>query len=811
MDHRKDKRDRKSSRFLGRGYSPAHALLNEVETNFRVKRLVIYTSRRILEYMRFVMSVTMEAKKIHPDNPMSGVASRSNRAILVTSSFQTCVFAVTMVLCFVQSGYAQWEWMTDFHATSFTGIPPVASNEQRIVGVHRNKEVYESSVDSIYWRLLTVLPRNVAGGSNIRGIHLSPENEIYIVTRGDVYRYNESLRCWQCLTEALHSLAPRQLSDIALYQGGIILLSTTSGTLYRSMDDGATWEWLKLDWVLALVGNTLQYSPEGTLYLNSWNGLLKSSDHGSTVTPVVPGSVSPMFDAMYTYNTYFVINDSTIHGMDSFGDVWTLDIRTPAWLLLRKNDFNREYVPKFGVGAGGVLYYMYARRFASDGRGIEWSTDGGVTWIDVLPPFIPNVGWWYLAADVLLGDTNRVILYEHLQESGEIYEVDLSSGKHIHRAAPIARASGNHVFQNKTYLGAYGKSYWYFFDKMEKSVRPLVMTEQKKAWFKDSHRMYIIPLPSFPWDISNMTTIEHAFLSDFDMFIWGAQDFVIDSQGDILSVAGPFEYGVSRHDSLGRQFRPVSPFNAIHTAINRFDEFIVADGKGAFEYFDADDNLLSKGQLAPFMDSVRSMQNDTQGRLVFLGITSAYYSDDYGMKWSRSQLPNNGSAMRKVIVDHRDYFYAMDSNDGIYWSRDGGANFTKMPIDFDSLFCSVTDIVVDEEYLYCSTSGCGVYRMTLPSLNGLDSPRPVARAHEPINLYSGSRRHVTIDVPFGLDGATLFRMTDLSGRVIYEAEYTVDIPRARITLDTESLSNGVYPFMISSLKEAVSGRLMIQR
>jgi hypothetical protein len=426
-------------------------------------------------------------------------------------------------------------------------------------------------------------------------------------------------------------------------------------------------------------------------------------------------------------------------------------------------------------------------------------------------PFFPNVGWWNLDADVLLGDTNRVILYEHMQSSGVIYEVDLSSGKYIHRAAPIARASGNHVFQNKTYLGTYGKSYWYFFDKKEKSVRPLVMAEKKKVWFKDSHRMYIISLPWFPWETSNIIAIEHAFLSDFSMLRYGAQDFVIDSKGDILSVEGPMYYGVCRHDSLGRQFRPVSPFNAIHTAINRFDEFIVADGKGAFEYFDADDNLLSKGQLAPFMDSVRSMQNDTQGRLVFLGITSAYHSDDFGASWALSHIPNNGSLMRKVIVDHRDHFYALDGNDGMYWSSDGGANFTKMPIDFDSLFCSVTDIVVDEEYLYCSTSGCGVYRMTLPSLNGLESPRPVAQLHAPINLYSGNRRHVTIDVPFALDGATLFRMTDLSGRVIYETEYTVDIPRARITLDTESLSNGVYPFMISSLTEAVSGRLMIQK
>jgi len=30
-----------------------------------------------------------------------------------------------------------------------------------------------------------------------------------------------------------------------------------------------------------------------------------------------------------------------------------------------------------------------------------------------------------------------------------------------------------------------------------------------------------------------------------------------------------------------------------------------------------------------------------------------------------------------------------------------------------SMFCGVTDILADEQYLYCSTSGCDVYRTAL--------------------------------------------------------------------------------------------------
>jgi hypothetical protein len=215
--------------------------------------------------------------------------------------------------------------------------------------------------------------------------------------------------------------------------------------------------------------------------------------------------------------------------------------------------------------------------------------------------------------------------------------------------------------------------------------------------------------------------------------------------------------------------------------------------------------------LQAFGDSIHSVQNDRASNFVFVGKRAVYASNDYGANWSQSSIDNGDALMHRVIVDHKNCFYAMDRSDGVYWSWDKGRSFERLPISFDSLYCTVTDIYVDQEYFYCSTSGCGVYRMALPSLNGLDSPRPVAQVHAPLNIYTCGRQHVTFEVPFSLDGSTLFRLSDLNGRIIYESEYTVDIPRSQITLNTKTLSNGVYPFMISSLKEAVSGKLMIQR
>jgi hypothetical protein len=744
---------------------------------------------------------------------MCNFRSRARRSVFMQSPmaprtrncFLYCIAVAALLLISAPQAAAQWELLREFHATMFTLVPGVASNDTRLVAVHWNREVYESRKDSIYWRLLTVLPRESAE-SRIMGIHLSPANEIYVIMDKGLYRYNEGTGSWTMLTKTLPLGGIEYLTDVAIHEDGVLILASRLA-FYRSMDDGSRWERIGSPyWPSDTGGKYLRYSPEGTLYLNTFAGLFKSRNHGKTVERVVPNVIRPYFDPSGTNNPYIVINDTTIWGMTGLKEIYTLDHRVPEWRLVRKATGN-EYPQAFHYSPDGVLYYLYSDDANHGLRTMEWSSDNGMTWKKVAVGGYYELGSTMNLTDILYVDGDRVVTYEYLYYGGEVYEFDLGTGTLTHRAAPIARSHAYGLFRNKNYLVAMGLYFLHYYNKQGGYVRPVYEWERKHPQLTESNRFYWQPWYTDESEHMSVLMRAHPYLDGHSILRCGGCNFIVTRRGDVVTVGS----GISRYDSLCTSWTLVSSFQGCHMAINRNDQFINADKLGEFEYHDANDLLLSKGRLEPYMDSVRSIQNDTRGNLVFLGMETAYYSEDYGLTWGQSLLPNNGSAMRKVIVDHRDHFYALDGNDGMYWSSDGGANFTKMPIDFDSLFCSVTDIVVDEEYLYCSTSGCGVYRMTLPSLNGLDSPRPVGQVHAPINLYSGSRRHVTIDVPFGLDGATLFRMTDINGRVIYEAEYTVDIPRARITLDTESLSNGVYPFMISSLKEAVSGRLMIQK
>jgi hypothetical protein len=727
-------------------------------------------------------------------------------APLPRSGFLFCIAVATLLLASTQRAAAQWELLQEFHATMFTLAPGVACNDIRMVGVHRNKEVYESRKDSIYWRLVSVLPQEVAG-SSIVSIHLSKTNEIYVLTSKDLYRYDESSGVWARLTRTLQTSPLEKLVAVATQPGGILVVASAT-RLYRSLDDGLQWELRPRD-INSLdidYGNQLQYSPEGTLYINAgYFGLYKSYDHGATLEHVVPDDPLRVFTAWSTDTPFMVINDTTIWGIIDDNDLYTFDHRVPEWRLVRKyTDSTRT--PRFHYGANGVLYYLQ-----SNSRGyksVEWSTDNGATWNGVTVDNYFDLGSdpsYYI--DILYADSNRVVTYESMWLGGEVLELNLSNGKSTHRAAPIARSHALQLIRSSRYLVAFGQYFRYFYNKQGGYVRPTFESVRKHYQLTDSNLFYFQEIHT---DESNPLPVvlrEHPYLSGNWILRCGGCNFIVTHRGDVLTVGS----GISRYDSLCTSWTFVSSFQGCHIAINRHDQFINSNKVGEFEYYDGNDILLSKGRLEPYMDSVRSIQNDTRGNLVFLGMEAAYYSGDYGLTWAQSLLPNSGSAMLKVIVDHRDHFYALDADDGIYWSGDAGASFVKLPIDFDSLYCGVTDILVDEEYLYCSTSGCGVFRCALPSLNSADFPHAAVQSGESMNLYVGQERHARITVPFALHDSPHFRLTDISGRILHAVQYTVDRRTSTLHIDTQSLSNGVYTFMIWSGASSRSGKLILRR
>jgi photosystem II stability/assembly factor-like uncharacterized protein len=744
--------------------------------------------------------------------------SRQNSHFLSSHSGVVLATAI-LLLTGAEQARSQWQLMSDFYGTTFAGLHCVARNAERIVAVHINHTMYESDSDSIYWRELAVLPTAVAQDSGISGVFLSPGNEIYVLTRKNLYKLDEGTKELYCLTRNLQLPGNRRHIDLAVDKYGSLIITSGSsrfGSIYRSTNHGASWEYID-KYRLSAWDNPAQFSEEGTLFLNTWDGLLRSYNLGTSAE-----SVGPFFTVWFqpllgSNNAVIVVNDTTIYGSTDAGEIYSYRNYTNEWVLLRDEHFHMEMWPTMGRGDDGTFFLIYHSN-ETRRKAIEWSTDNGTTWRrrDVVSG---ELGQSIAGVNVFFGDSRRVVTYEAHAVGSEIFEFLLEEQTVYHRAKPIAGSYASYMTGNSTTLHIYGNNYEYHYDKRTSGVflqlsnpleynRILVDGGSQynllNRWNRGSDgRLFAVNLAKLEDRRAAYRILPCAFVQ-----------FVFTRDRDIIGV-NP-KNRTYRFDS-SCTWGPnapvvVSDLHADLISINKNDHVLLAlERGGEFECSTADGMLISMGRLEPYVDSIGWIQNDSRGNFVFLGKNTAYVSNDYGATWARSVVESNGALMSKVLADDKDFFYLLDYSSGVYWSADGGRSFNALPLPFDSLICSITDIYQDGEYLYCSTSGCGVYRMTLPSLNGLDTPRPVAQVHAPINLYSGNRRHVSIDVPFGLDGATLFRMTDLGGRVIYEAQYTVDIPRARITLDTESLSNGVYPFMISSLKEAVSGKLMIQK
>jgi len=700
---------------------------------------------------------------------------------------------------------AQWEHMDRFYATN---IVSYAANDTRIVAMLLNGELYTSNLDSIDWKLMDVLPVHISTAS-YRTLHFGPNNTLYVSTQTDVFRYNEAQRNWTSLSENLALRSFDKITDVAIESDNILYVAEYSGPLHRSTDGGRSWSQTEAD-LPVWYGNHLQLSPEGTLYVNTRSGLYYSRTKGLILSPV--GTTGPFinFDPLGSYDGIIVVNDTTIWGCDDRSDIYTYDPAIRDWKLIRTNDPFREYDARIGVGRDGTLFYIYNKHamFTSEDEGatVEWSSDRGASWSRITTSW-PDVGYDLQLREYMYGDSGRFVGFERWFLGGEVYETNLRTRLTTRRAAPIARSHSYSIFSNRNWLGVSSLFYRYFYNKKSDSVVAIPMGELVNIVFRDSNAMYARTRNSV--DDAGMIV----FYDDvFSRIKWSTScwvhTFVLSNEGHIISA---FEgEGVSRWGSRCSQGMFYSPFlEAVYTAINSRDQYIAVGRKGEFEYRDSTNILLSKGQLAPFVDSVRAVQNDTRGNIVMLGVRDAYYSSDYGAQWQRSSLDNNGAGMTTVIVDRNDHFYVLDENNTVYWSADAGASFTPFPVDLDSLFCGVTDIEVDEEYLYAGTSGCGVFRRALPSINSIEQLRPVARRHEAVNLALAAGQPLRIDAPFALDERTLFRLSDINGRVLQQVTFTVNRHHACILAQLPSLPGGVYTYALASSTDVLTGKIII--
>lgn len=142
--------------------------------------------------------------------------------------------------------------------------------------------------------------------------------------------------------------------------------------LFRSYDDGQTWETLDIEYPLNTASIlSIVYSEEGTLYLGSNLGFLKSADDGNTleIISIVGNGIN---EIRFSPNN------------DIYGLGWAYLVRSSdgciTWDTLIYSHWGHNF-SDIDFGLNGEIY-VASKAYQQNGTGFYRSTDNGETWVN---------------------------------------------------------------------------------------------------------------------------------------------------------------------------------------------------------------------------------------------------------------------------------------------------------------------------------------------------------------------------------------------------------------------------------------------
>jgi photosystem II stability/assembly factor-like uncharacterized protein len=207
--------------------------------------------------------------------------------------------------------------------------------------------------------------------TRINSLYRHSNGEIYATStnysNGHIFRWDSSGQQWMDLSGPITGV--RSFTDLAITSDNRIFVTTWSGLLYRSDDNGNAWADYSsgigdpyISCITALPGNILL---AGTLY----NGAFRSEDLGASWLPLRGTGLygSDVWDMTYDYTngfSYISIRNAGIFRSDATGNLWQA----------MNNGLRHVSVNDIMITADNAVYA------ASSGAGIYRSDDQGNTW-----------------------------------------------------------------------------------------------------------------------------------------------------------------------------------------------------------------------------------------------------------------------------------------------------------------------------------------------------------------------------------------------------------------------------------------------
>ena len=238
--------------------------------------------------------------------------------------------------------------------------------------------------------------------SDIKGIAVSPDGEVFAGMWGAIYSSADSGKTWIDRSASL----PNYLISSVFYTGQNAILAGTSGGIYRSTDKGNSWgsanSGMTATPATPIISNSL-----GTIFNGAQGGgVFRSTDDGVSWTPVNTGLTGVSVQTLVRDqkdNLFTAIGGGSIFKSTNSGDTWSLVknlginvsslLVDTSGLVVAGTSFSGIYRSTDGgktfnkiqneLGADGILALIANKAgylFAGTSVGLYRSLDWGQTW-----------------------------------------------------------------------------------------------------------------------------------------------------------------------------------------------------------------------------------------------------------------------------------------------------------------------------------------------------------------------------------------------------------------------------------------------
>ncbi len=662
---------------------------------------------------------------------------------------------------------------------------PYASNVLDIFIPSSNTIYISTYFDGIYksldggesWNLVS---DNLTQGVYANKILVNNKNYIFAANSHGLFRSTDNGNSWEWLTNYDFGT-----TNTLLLLGGDTLNASTQNGLYISIDDGNTWNSLTTNlsnvWINTFARNTQHRifigSPDGTIY--------SSTNEGQSWDSIIICDYS--INSISTFNnSVFVATDIGIYRSLDGGGNWEFvnnGLPSEEYYLIKQNLIgdvftlsqngffrstnygdNWEVINQEANGLNVLLIDTNNNLYGGSvywGRGMYKSTDNGTTWQNKNE-----------------GTKNSFITTLNKSTVGNIWAGSWGQG---------------------LYYSSNGGSNWQYSNFVNKKVSSVICSGDNYIFVATSEGFYLSEDSGQNW-VEKDSGLSNLRIEAMELF-------------DSCLYVGTYGSGVYKSYNKGNTWVNINynlPTQTIK-AVSKFNDFLLCGtSQGIYRLPDSSNNWENIFSVT----SPETIFNDEANSNIYIGTTydGAYVSTDSGITWNN--LVNNGlyaGEVRSFGTDLAGNIYAGTYGVGIYVSHDSGNNWIKLNegLTHKTVNALVTDI---NGFIYAGTIGGGVYKSIdaitfIPATNNILDVDGYSLSQNYPNPFNPDTK---IKYSVAKNCIVIIKVYDLVGKEIKTLvnEYK---PRGNYEVEFNglNLSNGIYFYQMQAERFSDTKKLIL--